>query len=331
MPALFVLNGAEEPAWQALSRLRVRDGGEELSWPQAVVAAFEPTTGQRQDYQQTGGARATFTGRTAQGRRESWPGLEFLKGGSERFEVDVSEGAGLVLRKCYFLGEVIAIDEAGRKHRTDDVHGLGHAGDLIVNGRPQGRWNLKRVAEELTGGLREAIFLIDTSALAGAKRAVIEVRYPGPANTAGWVLCAYHGGGFPLSALGPIHADSKVTKPRIARNVAGLQLRVGKKAYRNGVGVFAPCLIDYPLNGQFRRFTADVGVDAAAEGRGSVVFEIQGDGRRLWKSSVVTGLDEAQPVDLDVTNVDRLRLIVTDGGDGNKLDAANWCDATLHR
>ena len=92
-------------------------------------------------------------------------------------------------------------------------------------------------------------------------------------------------GHFPLSALGPIHADQSVGHLRFARNIVGTPLTVGRTLFANGLGTFAPSLIEYPLNGQFARFTAKVGVDAATEGRGSVVFEIHADGKKRWSSA----------------------------------------------
>gem|GEM_PF-1700074 len=329
-PCVFTLAATAEPAAEALTRLHVREGSQQ-SWPQDVIAAFTYNTGKRQKYAQTGGKKTEFAGRTTGGVRQVWLGLEFMEGGIERFEVEVPADAGLVLRKRFFLGEMPKQDEKGQIVRAGDPHGPGQEAEVIVNGKLYGKWDLKRVEKDLSGGLREAAFVIDKSALAGKKSATIEIRYTGVANTAGWVVLAYREGEVPLSAVGAFHADSTVTSPRVARNVVGLEMRIGKQAYRNGIAVFAPCLMEYPLNGQFKRFTADVGIDSATQGRGSVVFEIQGDGKKLWKSTVVSGLDEAKTVDVDVEKVKRLRLIVTDGGDGNKLDAANWGSATLHR
>ncbi len=108
----------------------------------------------------------------------------------------------------------------------------------------------------------------------------------------------------------------------------------GAKAWMfitGGLGVMAKSLIEYPLAGQFSRFTAQVGIDAATEGRGSVVFEVYADGKRIWTSGLMSGLDQPKKVDLSVASVQRLRLVVTDGGDGNKFDAADWCEPVLHR
>ena len=317
VPAIFALSGpGPQAARQALALLHVRDSDGRQVWSQAVVAAFTHATGKRQKYTQTGGKETVLSGMTTAGSQESWTGLAFDKGGSERFEVNVPAGVGLVLRKRFFL------DDAGQ------------TAEVLVNGKSQGTWDLKHVEKELSsrGGLRQAVFVIDKQALAGGKSAVVEVRYAGRANSAGWVVYAFRGGEFPLSTLGMMHAEATVSEPRIARNIVGIRLRIGKQAYDNGIGVFAPCLLEYPINGQFKRFTAEVGIDAATEGRGSVIFEIQGDDKKLWTSgSVMTGLDKPRTVDVDVTNVKRLRLIVTDGGDGNRRDAADWCKAVLHR
>lgn len=312
MPAAFVLNRTEEPPAQALTRLHVRDAGREPSWPQRVIATFTPTTGAGYKYAQTDGQEAILAGRTITGRQTTWPGMTFAAGGSERFEIAVPKGEGLVLRKRYYLDA------------------KGQLAEVLVNGKSQGVWNLKRTADELSSGLRESGFVLPSAVLGGASAASIEIRYPEPANTAGWVVFAYQGGEVPLSAFGPVHADSTVAPPRLARNVVGLPLRVGKRSYSNGLGVFARSLLEFPLNKQFRRFTAEVGIDSITKGKGSVVFEVYADGEKLWASPVMSGLDDPRKVDLDVSGKGRLRLIVNDGGDGNSFDAANWCDAALH-
>ena len=305
VPVLFILGGQTA----GLSRLWVRDGAES-AWPQRVLAVFTPATGQAHGYAQTDGEATTLAGRTVTGSAAEWQGLKFPKGGVERFTLAVPAGADLVLRKRFLL------DDAGQK------------AEVVLNGKPVGTWDLSRSAAELQGGLRETIFFVP---MAGKTRAAIEVRYQGAANTTGWCALEFCGGDFPLSAVGPLHADQNVGALRWARNAIGAPLAVGQTRFANGIGVFAQSLQEFALNGQFRRFTATVGVDAVTEGRGSVVFEVHADGKKLWASPVMSGLDEPRKLDLDVSGVNRLRLLVTDAGDGNKGDAANWCEPTLHR
>jgi hypothetical protein len=200
-----------------------------------------------------------------------------------------------------------------------------------VNGKPAGTWNLQRSEKQLSGGLREAIFVIDQKALVGQPQAQIEVRYLTPGNTAAWRVMEWREGDFPLSAVGALHADQNVGSPHWARNVVGSPLQVGTVTYGNGIGTFARSLMEFPINGQFRRFTAKAGEDAVTEGRCSVVFEVYGYGQKLWSSPTLTGLDALKEIDLDVTGVQRLRLMVTDANDGNKFDVADWCEPVLRR
>ena len=127
-----------------------------------------------------------------------------------------------------------------------------------------------------------------------------------------------------------MHADQNVAQPRWSRNIVGSPLRVGTETFADGIGSFAQSLLEYPLNGQFQRFTAKVGVDAATEGKGSVRFEVHADGKKVWTSALLSGLDAPVEVDLPVEGVNRLRLILSDGGDGNKFDAGDWLEPVLH-
>lgn len=232
---------------------------------------------------------------------------------TQRLSVAVPQGAGLVLRKRF------------------ELEGDGFKAEVLVNGKALGTWDLTRSAPELSGGPRECVFVVGPEALAGAAKAEIELRSDRPMPVTQWCIFEYRGGDFPLSAVGAVHIEQNVAAPRAARNVVGGPLAVGQVAFANGIGAFANCLLEYPLNRQFARFTAKVGVDAITEGKGSVVFEAYADGRKLWASPVMSGLDAARDVALDVRGVNRLRLIVTDAGDGNKSDVANWCEPNLHR
>ena len=314
MPAVFVLEQDKDepgnpPASFALQRMCVRDGEQPL-WPQRVLAAFTPATGQGHNYAQTGGAAASLSGRILDGQIATFDGLRFAQTGTERFEVDVPDGAALILRKRFLL------DESGQDAQ------------VLVNGQPAGRWNLKRADKQLSSGVRDAVFILSRQLLAGKPRATIELRYSGPANTISWDVLEHRDkdAAFPLTAMGALHIDQVVGHPQLARNMIGSPLKIGTTSYANGIGVFAPSLLEYSLNGQFSRFTAKVGVDAATEGRGSVKFEVYADGKQVWSSPIMSGLDQPKEIDLDVKGVDRLRLIVGDGGDGNKLDAADWCE-----
>ena len=116
--------------------------------------------------------------------------------------------------------------------------------------------------------------------------------------------------------------------PRRDRDVQNRPLRLERRVYRQGLGTHAPSEIVYDLAGQYDRFAALVG---GAEDRGTVVFQVFGDDRLLFDSGMLTGLHGTKPIDLGVAGVKRLRLVVTDAGDGYISDMANWADARLHK
>jgi glucose/arabinose dehydrogenase len=109
----------------------------------------------------------------------------------------------------------------------------------------------------------------------------------------------------------------------------GRPLRIAGVGYTKGLGVHAPSDLRVRLNGAYARFRAALGVDDETSGNGSVVFEVLGDGRSLYRSDVRRGGQAALPMDVDVTGVGELALVVTDGGENNWFDHANWADAQL--
>lgn len=312
VPCRFTLQAGSEPIAEALLRLEVRDGAEG-DWSQRVLAAFRPEPGGRQKYRLAGGQKQAIVGRTVAGEPRELPGVVFPLGGAEAFTIAVPQGSGLVLKKQFLLDAT------------------GQLAAVVVNGSPVGSWDLRRSENELSGGLRESIFVIDAAALGGRPEADVEIHYSTPANTATWTAFAWQGEDFPLSTVGAVHADQNVGTLRYARNIVGAALKIDQETFTSGVGTFARSLLEIPLNGRFSRFTSKVGVDAMTEGRGTVAFEVYGDGRKLWASPIMSGLDAPREVDVNVAGVNRLRLVVTDGNDGNKFDAANWVNPVLKR
>ncbi|MEU9551258.1 glycoside hydrolase family 97 catalytic domain-containing protein [Streptomyces werraensis] len=96
-----------------------------------------------------------------------------------------------------------------------------------------------------------------------------------------------------------------------------------------GLGMHAAGEVVVELDGGYRRFTAEVGVDDEVGAKGTVAFEVLGDGTTLLTTGLLDGSGPAFPVDVDVTGVRRLTLRVLDGGDGVDSDHADWADARL--
>ncbi len=116
--------------------------------------------------------------------------------------------------------------------------------------------------------------------------------------------------------------------PRRDRDITHARLRLDGRRYRKGIGTHAPSEIVYALDGKYARFFAAVG---GAEAGGTVVFEVYGDDKRLFDSGVMQGMHGVKQVDVPVRGIRRLRLVVTDAGNGYNSDMANWAGARLLR
>jgi glucose/arabinose dehydrogenase len=110
----------------------------------------------------------------------------------------------------------------------------------------------------------------------------------------------------------------------------GRVLTLNGLTYTKGLGVHAASDITYALGGNYTAFTADIGIDDEVVGtNGSVIFQVWADGVRLFTSGVMTGASATQSVNVDITGRQALRLVVTDSGNGNGNDHANWANARL--
>lgn len=115
---------------------------------------------------------------------------------------------------------------------------------------------------------------------------------------------------------------------RAKQSIMKLPLTVAGVAFARGIGTHAPGTAFFTNESTSAlRFSAMVGVDDAASGKGTVMFQIYGDGKQLYDSGIVRQGDKARPVDVDLTGKRLIELKVTDAGDGNSSDHANWCAA----
>lgn len=123
------------------------------------------------------------------------------------------------------------------------------------------------------------------------------------------------------------------------RNVLGGMLRNGGRIYPRGIGMHSTSRLAYELNGQFRRFEADIAVDDAAGGRGSTVFRLfvergaADESNSRWQvayqSPIIRGGDQPLPVSVDVSGIARLALVVDFADRGDEGDHADWLNARL--
>lgn len=101
--------------------------------------------------------------------------------------------------------------------------------------------------------------------------------------------------------------------------------------YRQGIGSHANSRLIYPLNGQFKRFSTNVGLDTGAGLNASVEFKIVGDGRLLYQSGRIEKFDLPRHADVSIEKVKNLELIIDDAGDGITDDHADWLNPMLYK
>ena len=118
---------------------------------------------------------------------------------------------------------------------------------------------------------------------------------------------------------------------QIDRSVGRHEMKIGGRTFKRGLGVHAPSLGRFELDGEATLFEATVGLDDEEHGGGTAVFKVWGDGKLLWESGLMRANREPRTKDVkvDLTGVQRLTLEVLDGGDGKDCDHANWADACV--
>ncbi|HVT89051.1 MAG TPA: NPCBM/NEW2 domain-containing protein [Tepidisphaeraceae bacterium] len=109
----------------------------------------------------------------------------------------------------------------------------------------------------------------------------------------------------------------------------GHGIALNGKSYDKGLGVHAGSTIVYNLDGKYSQFLADIGVDDEVGSKGSVVFHVYADNRKIYDSGKMTGNSVTQSVGLDVAGARQLKLVVTDSGNGRDFDHADWANARL--
>lgn len=132
-----------------------------------------------------------------------------------------------------------------------------------------------------------------------------------------------------LSSLDLSQMTAGESVPKADREIEGQPLVIARAHFAHGIGTRAASIFRVDLGGNATRFTAQVGVDDSAGGKGRVEFIVSGDGKVLWQSGVMAGGQPAKPVDVDLTGVKTLGLRVTDSGDNSKNDLADWADAQI--
>ncbi|HWW03026.1 MAG TPA: NPCBM/NEW2 domain-containing protein [Candidatus Acidoferrum sp.] len=134
---------------------------------------------------------------------------------------------------------------------------------------------------------------------------------------------------FGLETLKIQYIEQGWGEPHANRSVDGHPLFLDGKRFEHGVGTHACSTFRIALGGKAERFTATVGVDDEVGQRGSVVFQVTGDGKKLWESGVLRGGDAVKEVSVPLNGVKVLLLTVGDAGDDTNYDHADWAEAKI--
>ncbi len=116
--------------------------------------------------------------------------------------------------------------------------------------------------------------------------------------------------------------------PKKNRSIDGRTITIAGQKFERGFGTHAESSLVILLNGKVRSFSTYVGMDDEVAGHEPASeFIVMGDGKKLWSSGIMRLGDAAKKCEVSVAGVQKLELVVTDGGNGNYYDHADWADA----
>ncbi|MFC4452481.1 NPCBM/NEW2 domain-containing protein [Deinococcus sonorensis] len=110
----------------------------------------------------------------------------------------------------------------------------------------------------------------------------------------------------------------------------GKSLKLNGRTYTSGFGTHANSSMTFNIGGKCATFTSDIGLDDEVGSLGSVVFQVWADGTKLYDSGRMTGSSATKAVNVNVAGKKSLKLVVTNAGDSNNFDHADWANAMLH-
>jgi len=129
-----------------------------------------------------------------------------------------------------------------------------------------------------------------------------------------------------LSILRPYQSD---------QCVLGSRLRAHRAVFRKGIGMPSASRLAYNVAG-YRRFEAEIAIDAEAGLSGSVVFKVLLESQAsqwttAFESPVVRGGDAPIPISVELKNADRMALLIDFAERGDECDYADWLHARLSK
>ncbi len=118
-------------------------------------------------------------------------------------------------------------------------------------------------------------------------------------------------------------------RPRPKLAVGGNPLKVNRAVFERGVGTHAESWLALETGGGALAFEAQVGVDdeELSRGKGSVIFRVYADQKVVADSGTLRARQPAKALRADLTGAQTVILQVSDAGDGDAFDHADWGNA----
>ena len=129
-----------------------------------------------------------------------------------------------------------------------------------------------------------------------------------------------------VSGYGTIGRDVAVA---LAPAVGG-PLTMNGKVYTKGIGMNSISTIVVAMPAGCTSFTSTVGLDVGSASKGSVTFNVSGDGTTLLQTPTIATTAVPIAINVNITGVKVLTLTAGDAGNGNGHDNADWGDAQIH-
>jgi|GEM_PF-5318735 len=129
-----------------------------------------------------------------------------------------------------------------------------------------------------------------------------------------------------LSDLEPETATQGTGTLMLDKNFYNKPIVLNGITYQKGLGTHARSEIVYDIDGMYQFFSSVAGMDDS----GSIVFEVYADDQLRYQTPVMRSGDKAAEIKIPITGVKKLKLVVTDAGDGITCDHASWADARVY-
>jgi len=130
---------------------------------------------------------------------------------------------------------------------------------------------------------------------------------------------------YAANGRGPVERDQELGD---AEAGDGGPLTLRGRTYQKGLATSSPSLVRYRLGKRCHELIAEIGIDDAAQGAGSVVFQVWADGEKLFDSGIIYGTTAPQTLSVDLSGRSEMRLWVGQVDDIEQ-DHADWADARL--